>query len=227
MKLDPRLAACAEFIDEGSVVCDVGTDHAYLPVFLVENNICIRAVAADIGEGPLEAAKQHIKKYGLEGKISTVLSDGLEKVPKEGITHVVVAGMGGETICSVLENCSCVQDFTLVLQPMTKAETVRRWLFEHGFKITAEKAVVDGKFIYVVMKAVFFGENVKYTPLDVTLGAMDLSVKSSRAYAERKASQLEASSFGKLKSKLSRESAAGDKNLAEAIRNVLSKTEEN
>lgn len=221
MKLDARLSACAEFIDKDSVVADIGTDHGYLPVYLVKNGICRRGVAADIGAGPLEAAKKNIEKYLLCDKIEAVLSDGLKNVSSDGITHVVIAGMGGETICGILGDCKWISGCVLVLQPMTKSELVRAWLFENGFEIEAEKAIIDGKFIYTVMKAVFVGEKKEYDDADLVIGGLDLSLPAEREYIEKKIGQYESSAFGKLKSRLSREDAEKDREIADKLRKAL------
>ncbi len=221
MKLDLRLSACADFIEKGAVVADIGTDHGYLPVFLVENGVCQRVIASDIGTGPLEAAKKNINKHNLSEKIEAVLSDGLKNVNKEGVTHIVIAGMGGETICDILSACEWTKDCTLVLQPMTRSELVRGWLFENGFEISSEKAIIDGKFIYTVLKAVYTGNKKEFGQFEKVVGGLDLSLPAEREYIRKKIGQYEASAFGKLKSKLSQEDAEADKQLAEKLRKAL------
>lgn len=221
MTLDNRLSACAEFIEKDSVVADIGTDHAYLPVYLVKNGICKKAVAADIGTGPLDAAKKNIAKYLLEDKISTYLSDGLKEVPKEDITHIVIAGMGGETICRILEECSWISQCVLILQPMSKSELLRDWLISRGFEIQKEKAVVDGKFIYTVMKCVFSGEKRQADDVEITVGGLDLTDKAAAEYISRKIFTLEKSAQGKLKSQASKEQGEADITLAKKLRELI------
>ena len=221
MKLDARLSACADFIDENSVVADIGTDHGYLPVFLVQSGVCKRAVASDIGASPLESARKNIEKYGLCDRIETVLSDGLKSVCPDGITHIVIAGMGGETICSILGECCWAKGCVLVLQPMTRSELVRGWLFDNGFEISSEKAVVDGRFIYTVLKAVYVGKAKEYSQADLIIGGLDLKKPAEREYIGRKISQLEASAFGKEKSRLSGDEAEQDRAIAQELKKAL------
>lgn len=221
MKLDRRLTACAEFIDENSFVADVGTDHGYLPVFLVKNGISTGAVACDIGQMPLNSAKRTIEKYNLCGKISTCLSDGLKDVPKGDITHIVIAGMGGETIQGILSACDWAKDCVLVLQPMTKCEELKKWLLENGYTIKKEKAVIDGKFIYNVLKCVFSGDYKKPAPLEIILGGLDPKDENAKAYLKKKADILEKTGNAKLKSPEHVEQAKADLKLCEEIRGVL------
>lgn len=96
--LDKRLKLCADMVSGEGIVCDVGTDHAYLPVELILSGKCEKVIASDINEHPLDAAARTIKKYGVSDKISLVLSDGLENVPLDGVSDIIIAGMGGETI---------------------------------------------------------------------------------------------------------------------------------
>lgn len=221
MKLDKRLSACAELVDEGSVVVDVGTDHAYLPVFLVKNGISSRAIASDIGKGPLEAARKNIEKYLLSDKIKTCLSDGLKEVSPEGVTHVVVAGMGGETICTILKECDWISRCQLVLQPMSKSSELRAWLVENGFEITTEKAIVDGKFIYTVMKCSFNGEKRLPTEVERVVGGLDLTEENAVAYVKRKISQLKKSAEGKLRSESVAFQGDSDLKLAKKLEELL------
>ena len=90
--LNSRLLACAGLISPGAHVCDVGTDHAQLAVYLLESGIAADVIASDIGEGPLQAAQRTITAHGLDGRIRTILSDGLQSIPPEGLTHIVIAG---------------------------------------------------------------------------------------------------------------------------------------
>ena len=189
--LNTRLLACAGYIAHGAHVCDVGCDHAQLAVYLLENAIAETVIASDIGEGPLSAAQRTIEAHGLSGKIRTVLSDGLEKIPPEGLTHVVIAGMGGETMIHILEQCPFALDgITLILQPMTKAGELRKWLYSAGFEIDQETAVRDERYLYAVMRANFTGTRIEPDTAQVFLGAMDLTDADCMAYAERVYAQL-------------------------------------
>ncbi len=184
--LNPRLEACANFIRNGALVCDVGTDHALLAVHLVTKGIAGRVIASDIREGPLQAAQRTISKHGLSDKITTILSDGLANVPAEGLTDIVIAGMGGETMVHILETCPfSLENRNLVLQPMSKADLLRRWLYENGFAIGEETCIRDGKFLYAVMKVQYTGNRICPDAACIRLGKMDLTVPDCFAYAQR------------------------------------------
>ena len=182
--LNARLLACANFV-QGNFICDVGTDHAFLPIYLVQNQIVEKAIASDIRKGPLQAAEQNILRAGLSDKIQTILSDGLEHVPPENLTAISIAGMGGETIIHILENCPfSLKNINLILQPMTKAELLREWLYQNGFEIQKEICIPDKKFLYAVMQ-------VSYTEIrrvpeiqEIYFGKMDLQNSDCHAYAE-------------------------------------------
>ena len=155
--LDNRLTMCAELVGGSGIVCDVGTDHAYLAAELVNSGKCEKVIASDIKEGPLDSARKTVEKYGLQDKIELVLSDGLANVPLDGVSDVVIAGMGGETIAAIIGGIDVskteYEDIRWILQPMTKPELLRKKLFEYSLVITDEKIVEDGDKMYVVMAA--------------------------------------------------------------------------
>lgn len=158
-KLDLRLAAAADFVKEGSVAADVGTDHGYLICYLVNEGICKRGFATDINIKPLESARLLIKEMGLEEEIETVLTDGLSGLPEDEIDEVLICGMGGETIIGILDPAKWVRSekVHLVLQPMSRADMLRRWLCENGWNIDEEKAVEVEKHLYTVISADYIG----------------------------------------------------------------------
>lgn len=150
--LDKRLELCAEFVSGKGTVCDVGTDHAYLAVELIKSGKCSKVIASDINEGPLESARKNVEKYGVSDKVELVLSDGLENIDLHGVTDIVIAGMGGETIIKIMDFYKHNSyNIRYILQPMTKPEILRKWLYSNNFAITSEKAVEDGDKIYTVM----------------------------------------------------------------------------
>ena len=158
-KLDLRLQTAAEFVKEGSIAADVGTDHGYLICYLVNEGIVKHGFATDINIKPLESARALIKEMDLEEEIETVLTDGLEGLPEDEIDEVIICGMGGETICGILEKADWVKSemVHLVLQPMSRADILRKWLCENGWKIDEERAVEVEKHLYTVMSASFIG----------------------------------------------------------------------
>jgi len=150
-KLPARLAACAEFIRPGASVCDVGTDHAFLPCYLAENGFGV-IYACDINPKPLALARNFIERRGLSDKITLFKSDGLISAPP--CDDVVIAGMGGETIAGIVERIPFKNpNLRLILQPMTKADVLRERLCAAGYGIIAEKNVRDGGKDYVIIYA--------------------------------------------------------------------------
>lgn len=158
--LTNRLKTAAELVRPNRKTVDVGTDHGYLPAFLVLNGKINCAIAADIGTGPLENAKKTINKYGLQGKIDTILSNGLEKIPID-TEEIIIAGMGGTLIAEILGKAEWIKhkNIHLVLQPMTHSYDVRKFLCENGFYIDTEKFCTDDGRDYVVISAYYSGEN--------------------------------------------------------------------
>lgn len=187
-----RLQACADMITKGNIVCDVGTDHAYLAVELLKQNKCNHVIASDIGEGPLQAAEKTLVHAGLKNKATLLLCDGLQAVPQKDVTDVVIAGMGGETIVHILSNCKWIKNnVNLILQPMTKASVLRQWLSENGYNILQEKVVRETKFYYTVLKAVYDGKEHNYTQLQLALGVIDWKEKISLEYGKFRLAQWE------------------------------------
>lgn len=191
--LDKRLALCASMVT-GDNVCDIGTDHGYLPCELVSSGKCSRATAADINEKPLGFAEATVKKYELSDKIKIQLSDGLDDLDTEGVTDIVIAGMGGELISDILsrgvEKGKINSRIGLVLQPMTRASVLRRYLCENGFEITEERAVYDGRFGYNVIRAVHNGTVTECDDVKAEYGFMDYSDEAARRYALDRAKRL-------------------------------------
>lgn len=157
--LNPRLAAAAQLVRPGRIVADVGTDHAYLPAFLVADGRCPRCIAGDIGAGPLRNARETVEAYGLSDQIELVLSDGLENTAFRQADDIVIAGMGGEMIAAILRRAPYLRDkkYRLILQPMTRAEEVHLFLAESGFSVVEERAVTDAGKVYLVLAAEYTG----------------------------------------------------------------------
>jgi tRNA (adenine22-N1)-methyltransferase len=181
--LTKRLAACAAWVTEGGIACDVGTDHAYLAAELLRTGRCTKVIAADIGEGPLAAARRTLSQAGLLDRAQLVLSDGLTRIPPDGITDVIIAGMGGETMVHILAACDWVQNgVQLILQPMTKAPVLRQWLSAHGFCCLQEQVVQEGRFFYPVMQLRYDGKERCLSPLEQALGTLDWTSETVQRY---------------------------------------------
>lgn len=154
IKLSPRLRLIASLVPQGARAADIGTDHGYIPVWLVQSGVCERVTASDIVIGPLECARRSSAQYGVTESIDFVLSDGLDGCRAGETDTVIIAGMGGDTISGILERAEWTKDgVLLLLQPMSKAERLRLWLWENGYKITAERLVRDSGKIYPVICA--------------------------------------------------------------------------
>ncbi len=151
--LSPRLKACAGLVFQGSRVADVGCDHGYLGLHLLESGKASFVYAADINEGPLQSAMRNAVKYGHRDKMAFYLSDGLQKLPRD-FDQLICAGMGADTIISILQAAPWLKDekkYSLILQCQSKTPTLRRYLSENGWRISQEYVLRDGKFLYTVM----------------------------------------------------------------------------
>ena len=151
--ISPRLLSCCNFICLGDRVADVGCDHGYLGIWLLTQGIAEFVIAADVREGPLQSAMRNAKKFGTANKMSFHLSDGVQNIPRDFDT-LVCAGMGGETMISILESAPWLRSgqYRLVLQCQSKTPMLRAWLSEKGWRITEESVLRDGKFLYTVME---------------------------------------------------------------------------
>jgi tRNA (adenine22-N1)-methyltransferase len=156
MKLTPRLAAIAELVPSGSVIADIGTDHAYLPVYLVLEQVCDHAVAADVKQPPLEQAKETVAAFNCVHKVDLRLGDGLNILCDEDkVDTVVIAGMGGRTIAAILEQghekVKNVKRF--ILQPMKDSGILRIYLAQNGYALIHESLVMEHPRLYEIIVA--------------------------------------------------------------------------
>lgn len=151
--LGPRLRAIASLAPENCrVLADIGTDHGYIPAALLLEGRIQRAVAADVGREPLEHARRTAARLGLEDQIDFRLGDGLSVLEPGEADVIVIAGMGGDTISGILEAAPWSGDGALLLlQPMSRAETLRRWLLERGYTVLAERLVQDKGTLYPIL----------------------------------------------------------------------------
>lgn len=155
MQLSKRLESVSSLVTPGFRVADIGTDHGYIPLWLIRQGVIPGAIAMDIHKWPLQRAKENIQAYELEEKIETRLSDGLGELRPGEADCVVIAGMGGSLVIKILKEGAEVLRTVreLVLQPQSDMEKVRRFLQKEGYRITSEKMILeDGKF-YPMMRA--------------------------------------------------------------------------
>ena len=155
MKLTYRLQCIADKIKKGSFPADIGTDHAYVPIYLVKKGLCSRAIASDVRIGPLKRAERNIKLYNLQDKIELRKGSGLESIGEGEVDCAILAGMGGYLICDILENDKTKADTIdyFIIQPMQAPEVVREYLYKNNYKICEEQLVRDSGKIYEVMIA--------------------------------------------------------------------------
>ena len=165
LPISDRLLACCGFVAPGERVADIGCDHGYLAIHLLQTGKARSVIAADINEGPLLSAVRNAEKYGVRDKIEFYLSNGAQKIPRDFDT-MVCAGMGADTIVSILEAAPWLQDakYRLILQCQSKTPMLRRYLSETGFRIYEESVLRDGRFLYTIMEVSWRPEHPKLTP---------------------------------------------------------------
>lgn len=172
--LDPRLSLCAELVRAGCKLADIGTDHAYLPCALAQAGKISSALACDINEKPLKSGLETITRCGAGDIVKARLSNGLEQVSPDECDDIVIAGMGGELICSIIEQAPWLKSVEkhLILQPMTRPETLRTYLYQNGFELELEKAVESEHRLYTVILAVYSGKKKTPSELEKRVGAL-------------------------------------------------------
>ncbi len=157
--LSIRLKTIASLVPYGARVCDIGTDHGYLAIYLKNENIAKTVIAADINEKPLENARQNIEKSGTKG-IELRLCNGLAGISKNETDTVIIAGMGSEVITGILERGAEItenKNITLIIQPTTSPELLRKFLCSRGYEIIKEIPVSENNKLYSVMLIRFSG----------------------------------------------------------------------
>ena len=157
MILKGRLKLIADKVPKCGVFADIGTDHAYLPIYLIKNNICTHAIASDVKPGPIRVANRNIMSHRLESKVETRMGSGLDTLKLGEADTIVIAGMGGTLLAQLLDEGKdkAQRAKNLVLQPMNDLDIVRKWLYNNGFKIYDEQMVDEGEKIYTVICAAF------------------------------------------------------------------------
>ena len=159
MALSLRLKTIAALVPKGARVCDVGTDHARLPIYLISEKIAARVIATDLRPLPLENAKKNVESSGVTG-IELRLCDGLSAVKKDEADVIIIAGIGGEVISGIISRADLLKEQPhplLILQPTTSPEALRRYLCENGFETESETAIKDNGKLYSVITARFTG----------------------------------------------------------------------
>ena len=188
-----RLTVAATLVRDGVRVVDVGTDHAYLPVQLVREGKCPSAIACDLRQGPLSNARRHVGEAGLSDRIELRLGNGLAPVEPEEAEDICLCGMGGELIAEILDAARWVQDpgKRLVLQPMTGADDLRRYLAENGFSVDREELVRDAGRLYTLMSVTWTGETKPHAEADWWAGTVTADQPLGEEYLRRQLARVE------------------------------------
>lgn len=170
--LNPRLLKIARLLPKSRVIADIGTDHAYIPVWAVSNGVSEFAIASDINKGPLDRAAQNVSAFALSDKISLRLGAGLSTVSPAEADTIVVAGMGGMLISNILDDAkgAVLSSKTLILQPMTAAKELREYLLENDFCIKEEHLVAEDEKIYNIFVVAIGIPPRKYSERELVLG---------------------------------------------------------
>ncbi len=178
-----RLLCVAEAIPQCETLVDCGCDHGYVSIYAATHGIAKKITASDVNRGPLDNAGREIAAAGLSDRIKTVLTDGLDGI--EPHDSVVIAGMGGELIADIISRASWTKkDCTLILQPMTRSEVLREYLYREGFSITRERIVAENGHIYCVIVATHTGK-CGFEPYEKYISRAGLSEPMAREYADR------------------------------------------
>ncbi len=193
VKLTPRLMLTASFVEPESIFVDVGTDHAYLPIYLCQSGISKSGIASDIKIGPLKIAERNLSLAGLIGRVSFVLSDGLKSIDTEKVNTVIIAGMGGETICNILAQTPLSEGHNIVLQPMTQLAALRKFLAENGYEILCEALAEEENKIYHVLKVKKIRRTIELNDLEAYVGSkyQNKNDCTYRKFVEKELARLE------------------------------------
>lgn len=161
-KLEQRLSLCASFVRKGNIIADIGTDHAYLPVWLCKNKIVPYALACDIKKEPLENGKKTIEKYFCSKFIETRLSDGLENIAENECDDIIIAGMGGEMIVKIIDEWKFSKNISkrFILQPMSRCDELISYLYQNGFEIIFQDCAQEHKKVYTVLCMEYTGKKI-------------------------------------------------------------------
>ena len=179
VQISDRLKAVAAMVSQGNRIADVGCDHGYIPVYLLQQERIPSAIAMDVNKGPLQRAEEHIRQYGLEAFIETRLSDGVRALQPEEADTVIVAGMGGPLMEKILTEGRDVLKTVkeLILQPQSELGHFRHFLHENGYRIVEEDMILeDGKF-YPMMKVVH-GEEIYKKEAEYLYGSLLMKEKN-------------------------------------------------
>lgn len=179
IELSNRLKTISNLINNVKSIVDVGTDHGYIPIYLVGNNILDYAVASDINRGPVEKAKKNVKDYNLENTISCRLGGGLTTVKPKEVDAAIIAGMGGNLIRDIIEESKGVFKALnyAVLQPVQNPEVIREYIYKSGYTIMDEVIVKDEEKYYEIIKVKYDNNKREVEPIYYEISEILLNKK--------------------------------------------------
>ena len=221
LNLSERMLMAAKMVRSGNVVADIGTDHAYLPAYLILNGISPKALACDVRKGPLENARKTVETYGIEDKITLRLSDGFDKIEPFEAQDFIMCGMGGTLMEQLVSRAYWLKDSSkrIIVQPQSHAEDIRRFFVENGFKILFEDACTDGGKLYCAMAAEYTGKVLQRPVSYIFTGELPKCKKAeARLYLEN--------TVARLRKKLEAERVHGSAEYADYLEKVTLETEE-
>lgn len=193
--LNARLLSAAELVRQNATIADIGTDHAYLPLFLLDSGKIKFAYCCDINEGPLASARKNAEECSRLSETEFILTDGATILAGKGITDYAICGMGGELIADIIDRAPHLKDksINLILQPMTKQEKLREYLAKAGFKIVHESYTFDAGKYYLCLLAHYDGKCREISALEAIAGSVESAYSGTeprRRYLENKVSSL-------------------------------------
>lgn len=224
--ISKRLLEVAKFVRQGALVADVGTDHAYLPIYLLKKGIVKSAVATDVREGPLVHTRDNVEFYQVSDKVTVYRADGLDGIEHYAPDDIMICGMGGELILRIVTECDYTrkEGVRLLIQPMSSFSELREGLFRAGYSVEDESLVRDGHMIYQVAVFTYTGESRAISSVQALLGPVNIE-KNSELFREYASIHLR-----KLERKIKSKGGAGydvsaDISLAADIRELLGASE--
>jgi len=223
LALTPRLRSAAALVRQDAVFADIGTDHAYLPVFLLGEGRISFAYCTDINEGPLSSARKNAEAAGLLDRTAFILADGADALCGKGVLDVAICGMGGELIADIIDRAKWLRDerVQLILGPMTKQAHLRRYLYAAGFEIAEESYSTDAGKHYVTLLARFIGECRKITDTEAETGVNPynfINKASQISYIKTKISAYRRSVEGRAAGNLD---AGGEREILSSLEDLL------
>ena len=222
LRIGERLNTVTSMVPPCYTVADIGTDHGYVPAYLVLSGKCRRAIASDIAEGPCQAAAETRNRFDLYNEMEVRMAPGLRGLHTGDAETVVIAGMGGTTIMSILEESPEIAASvrTFVLQPMNAANLLRQWLAQHKYAIEEEALCKENNHIYIIIKAVHTEEIRELSPLETELGPCILKSKSASALWQEYI-QGKADHYRRLLRQMGNSVAAADSDKYKNLKNML------